>query len=303
MQKKKKRKIRLFDVVNTILLLTLTALFIYPLYFTIIASFSDPVAAATGKVVLWPKGFTAESYINVFKNKDIWIGYKNAIIYTFCATILQMVFLIPAGYAMSKKKLPFRKITNWYFIITMYVGGGLIPTYMLIKNMGIINKPYTLIIIYGGFSVYNMIIVRTFYMSSISESLFEAAEVDGCSQIKQFFYIGIPLAKAIIAVQILFAAVGIWNDWYGSLLYISDKRYLHLQAILRNILILNQKQLSAMDTSTMSETELLLLTKKAYMAESMKYSVIFIASLPMLILYPFIQKHFAKGVMVGSLKG
>lgn len=293
---------KIFGIVNTLLLLVITFLILYPLYFTIIASVSEPSEVVGGKVVFWPKGFSLDSYKAVFKEKSIWSGYRNSILYTLLGTLLNLILTIPAAYALSKKNMRFRRVINTYFVFTMFFSGGMLPGYLLVKDLGLINKPYTLIVL-GGLSVYNVIVARTYFMSSIPESIYEAAEIDGCSEFGKFFKIAIPLAKPIIAVITLYYAVGRWNDYFTSLIFISDSDYFPLQLVLRNILQGSQVKLSAMDTSSMASEELLYLIKQANLAEAMKYAVIFIASLPMLIIYPFIQKYFVKGVMVGSVKG
>ena len=188
-----------------------------------------------------------------------------------------------------------------YFVITMYVSGGMIPGYLLVKQLGLIDTRWALIIP-AGFSVYNMIITRTFFMSNISEELYEAARIDGCDEINTFFYIALPLSKAIIAVIALYVAVAHWNDYFSALLYLSSKRLFPLQYVLRNILILNQ-QMKNIITSSMSAKMVESLRQRSLMAEGMKYSTIFISSVPMLIAYPFVQKYFIKGVMIGALKG
>ena len=293
---------KIFGIVNTLLLLVITFLILYPLYFTIIASVSEPSEVVGGKVVFWPKGFSLDSYKAVFKEKSIWSGYRNSILYTLLGTLLNLILTIPAAYALSKKNMRFRRVINTYFVFTMFFSGGMLPGYLMVKDLGLINKPYTLIVL-GGLSVYNVIVARTYFMSSIPESIYEAAEIDGCSEFGKFFKIAIPLAKPIIAVITLYYAVGRWNDYFTSLIFISDSDYFPLQLVLRNILQGSQVKLSAMDTSSMASEELLYLIKQANLAEAMKYAVIFIASLPMLIIYPFIQKYFVKGVMVGSVKG
>lgn len=275
---------------------------LYPMYFTIIASFSEPYDVVQGNVTFWFKGFSVDSYIQVFKNKDIWMGYRNTLIYTVLGVTLSMLMTVPAAYALSKPKLKFRGFFTTYFVITMYFSGGLLPTYLVVKDMHLLNKPYTLIIL-GAFSVYNLLITKTYFQNSIPDSLFEAAEIDGCSQFKQFTHVALPLAKPIIAVITLYYAVARWNEYFNNLIYVSKSEYYSLQMILRNILLESQNALSSIDATSMDAEEMAYMVKRAYMAESMKYSVIFIASLPMLIIYPFIQKHFVKGVMVGSVKG
>lgn len=216
--------------------------------------------------------------------------------------MLNLVLTIPAAYALSKRFLWHRGLITTYFVIIMFFSGGLLPTYLVVKDLELINKPYTLIVL-GGFSVYNMIVTRTYFQTSIPESLYEAAEVDGCSQFRQFFRIALPLAKPILAVITLYYAVGRWNDFSTCLIYIKDANYYSLQMVLRNILLEGQNILKSVESSSMDAAQLAYVMKRAYLAEGMKYSVIMIASMPMLIAYPFVQKYFVKGVMIGSVKG
>lgn len=291
-----------FTVVNYTLLAILTLIILYPLYFTVIASISEPYEVVSGNVVLWPKGFTLESYAQIFHNEEIWTGFRNSTLYTVFGTMMSLILTIPAAYALSKKNLWGRGIITTYFVIIMYFSGGLLPTYLVVRDLGLLNQPYTLVII-GSFSVYNMVVARTYYQSSIPESLYEAAEIDGCSGFGQFFRIAIPLSKPIIAVIALYYAVGRWNDFYNSLVYITNSDYYSLQQILRNILLESQNALSAINGDTMSSEEMAYFMRRAYLAEAMKYAIIFVSSLPKLLIYPLVQKHFVKGVMVGSVKG
>ncbi len=293
---------RTFDTINVILLLLITLVIIYPLYFTVIASFSDPYAVAKGQVVFAIKGFTIEPYANVFRNDDIWIGYKNTIINTVLTVVYNLIVTIPAAYVMSRKGLKGKGVLMGYFVFTMYFGGGLIPGYLLVKNLGLMNTRWALIIP-AGFSVYNMIIGRTFFMSNMPDELYEAAKIDGASEFGIFFRIALPLAGAIIAVIALYVAVGTWNSWFNVLLYITNKKLYTLQYVLRAILIQNQ-EMNIINVNSMTNTDMMAsLMRRKYMAEGMKYSIIFIASVPMLIAYPFVQKYFVKGVMIGALKG
>ena len=291
-----------FTVINYTLLVIITLIILYPLYFTVIASISEPYDVVSGNVVLWPKGFTLDSYRQIFQNEEIWVGFRNSVAYTIFGTLMSLVLTIPAAYALSKKNLWGRGLITTYFVIIMYFSGGLLPTYLVVRDLGLLNQPYTLIII-GSFSVYNMVVARTYYQSSIPESLYEAAEIDGCSGFGQFFRIAVPLSKPIIAVIALYYAVGRWNDFYNSLVYITNSDYYSLQQVLRNILLESQNALAAIDGNTMSSEEMVYFMRRAYMAEAMKYAIIFVSSLPMLLIYPLVQKHFVKGVMIGSVKG
>jgi len=300
--KKKTKKISLFDIVNTVLLLVILFICLYPLYFTVIASVSNAGATASGKVLLWPVGFNMDAYKQVFAYKQIWVGYANTIYYTVLGTLFNIVLTIPAAYALSKKYLPARGTIMTIFLITMYFGGGMVPTYLLVKNLGLINNRLALIIL-GGVNVYNLIVTRVYFSSSISETLYEAADIDGAGEFKKFFSIALPLAKPILAVMVLYYAVAHWNEYFNALLYITDQAKEPLQTVLRKILILNQNALNeALLKSSLSADELLNSVKRAEAAYVMKYAVVFIASAPLLIAYPFVQKHFTKGVMIGALK-
>lgn len=301
MRKRKNMFDKVFDSVNIILLLIITLITIYPLYFTVIASFSDPYAVAGGKVILWPIKMTLEPYINVLKNDDIWIGYRNSIINTTVVVLYSLALTLPAAYALSKKVLRGRNVIMAYFVFTMYFSGGMIPFYLLIKNMGLMNNRLALILP-AGFSVYNMIIARAFFQSTIPEELYDSAKIDGCDEYRTFFQIVMPLSKAIIAVVALYVAVSHWNSWFRVLLFIDKKALYPLQYVLRYTLILNQ-QLTIVEYENMNIEELENLLRRQYMSEGMKYSIIFISALPMLIAYPFVQKYFVKGVMIGSIKG
>lgn len=275
---------------------------LYPLYFVIIASFSDPLEVGQGHLVLLPKGFTLDSYKEAFKEKSIWTGYRNSIYYTVVGTFCNLFFTIPTAYALSKKHMRFHGAITFYFVFTMFFGGGLLPYYLQVKSMGLLNTPYTLIIL-SGFSVYNVIVTRTYFTNSIPESLYEATQIDGGSEFDNFFRIALPLSKPIVAVISLYYAVAHWNSWFGGMLYVTKKAYQPLQTILRGILLEGELTLGRIDTSVLSESELAYYVKQSFLAETMKYSIIFIASLPMLIAYPFVQKYFVQGVMIGSVKG
>lgn len=300
--KKHRKKLKMFDVMNTIFMLLLVVVILYPLYYTVIASLSHYSAVAKGEVVWKPIGFSLESYQLVFQNRSVWTGYMNTIFYTVLGTLFNLYLTIPTAYVLSKKNMPLRNQLMTFFLITMYFGGGMVPSYMLIKNLGLINTRWVLILT-GGLSVYNMIVSRTYFSTSIPDSLYEAAEIDGAGEIKKFLSIAIPLAKPIIAVMVLYYAVGHWNSYFNALLYVSNRDYEPLQAVLRRILILNETALDSLIASgNATEEELMDATKKMEIAYTMKYAVVFIASAPMLIIYPFIQKYFAKGVMIGAVK-
>ena len=277
----------------------ITLVILYPLYFCIIASFSDPNSVVMGDTILWFRGFTTEAYKTILKEKSLLIGYRNSFIYMVLGTAYNLALTIPAAYVCAKKKLPGHKFILWYFFLTMYVNGGLIPNYIWFKKLGLVDNSLVMII-GSGVSAYYMIVARQFFLSSIPESLFEAAEIDGAGEFTQFFRIAIPLSKPIIAVIMLYYAFGKWNNYYTALIYLRNQDTWPLQLVLRQILLVTESAFS--DVSALDNNTLDYMVKKMYMIRSMKYAVILIASLPMLILYPFVSKYFTQGVMVGSVK-
>lgn len=299
---KRSRSDVIFDRINVIMLVLLLVVMMYPLYFTIIASLSDPYSVVKGNVYFWPIGFTLEPYANVLNNADVWRGYRNTLFYTVFGTLFSLMMIIPAAYVLSKKRLPGRTMFSWIFLITMYFNGGLVPTYLLVRSLNLINKPYTLIVL-GAMNVYNMIVARIYFQTAIPEELYESARMDGANDFVSFFRIALPLAAPITAVMTLFFAVGRWNDYFNALIYTSNRDYQPLQMVLRAVLLQNQALIAIKDTATMAAEELEAMARRAYMAEGMKYSLIFIASAPLLAAYPFVQKYFVRGVMIGSLKG
>jgi len=297
---KSRKKIQMFDVINVTLVFLITALMVYPLYFCVIASFSNPNQVALGRTLLWIQDFTLDIYKFVVEEDQLWIGYRNSIVYTILGTLWSLVLTIPAAYVLTKKYLPFRNLISWYFFLTMYVSGGMIPGYLLRKSLNLVDNPLVLVID-AGVSCYNMIVTRQYFSSNIPEALYEAAYIDGATEGQCFTKIAMPLAKPIIAVMALYYGVGNWNSYYTALIYIRDKNYYPLQLVLRNILINNQLALSNMDNLEAGAIEYLVY--RARMAEGMKYAIVFIASAPLLIAYPFVQKHFTKGIMIGGVKG
>ncbi len=295
-----KKKINSFDIINSILVILITLVIMYPLYFCVIASFSDPNKVALGRTYLWIKGFSLEAYSYVIKNRGLWIGYRNSIIYTILGTLYNLLLTIPMAYVLTKKYLPFRGLISWYFFITMYISGGLIPTYLNIKSLGLIDNPLVLII-GSGVSCYNLIVARQYFSSSIPQDIYEAAYIDGASEGKAFMKIAMPLAKPIIAVMALYYGTAHWNSYYNALLYIRDEKYMPLQLVLRKILLLGEMALSDIEFATEEQVEYLVHILNV--SQGMKYAIVFIASAPMLIAYPFAQKYFTKGIMIGAVKG
>lgn len=293
---------RVFLIIVYSLLILLALICAYPLYFTIIASISDPHSVYLGKISFLPKGFTTEAYELVFQNKMIWKGYLNSIFYTACGTFFNLLLTIPAAYALSKKQLIWRTPLTVFLSFTMYFSGGMIPTYLLFKSLGMLNN-MSVMIFAGGISIYNVIVTRTYFQNNIPESLCEAARIDGANEFQIFFRLVIPLSAPIIAVMTLYYAVGHWNNYFDGMVYLTNTNLQPLQVVLRKILIINENAYQeAILAETDSATLLQDAARRTYLAITMKYSVVFIASLPMLIIYPFIQKHFVKGVMIGAVK-
>lgn len=286
-------------VFNAFCLITSTfmmLLVLYPLIYVVSCSISDARYVAAGDVWLLPKGINFRGYKRVFQDPNIMTGYANTIFYTFFGTLLNLTLTLTAGYALSKKTLPGKGVIMIYILITMYFSGGIIPTYLLVKGLKLLDTRLVLIII-GAVSVYNLIIARTFFQS-IPAELEEAAIIDGCSTYRLFWNIVIPLSRALISVMVLYYGVGHWNSYFSALIYISSDSKKPLQIFLRKILILEQLSTNMVDSQSaelMYEAEQLKLL--------LKYSVIIVSSLPVLIIYPFLQKYFEKGVLLGSLKG
>ncbi len=289
-----------FDVINITIILLITLIMIYPMWYVLIVSFASPEEAVRGNLYFWPKSFTLEAYGKVFAEKKIWIGYLNTIIYTLSHTVYSLVLTILPAYALSKKKLPGRVAITWYFFATMFISGGLIPSYMLNKSLGLINTRWIMILGMGvGYS--NLVITRTYYQTSIPGEVYESAYIDGATEWQTFIRIALPLSGAIVAVMALYAAVGTWGSWYTAFIYITDQKKWPLQLRLRQILILDSTQ--SLDVQNMTLEDQMEMQHQAFLVTTMKYAIIFIACLPMLVLYPFVQKHFVKGVMIGSVKG
>lgn len=286
-------KVFLFIVYTTVILISLIIL--YPLWFVIIASISDPNMVATGEVLFLPKGITFEGFKYIFRDPRIWTGYYNTIRYTVVGTMLALFITIPAGYALSRNDMMGRSIIMKLLIVTKYFSGGLIPTYLVVKRLGLVNTPYVLMIL-GSFSVFNLILCRTYFINTMPIELQEAAEIDGCGIFQYFMKVVIPLSKSIIAIMVLYYAVGHWNSFFNGLIYVTDSKLYPLQLILRDILITGQ----SVDPTTVDPESLELMKQ---IARTIQYGVIIVSSLPVLVLYPFVQKHFVKGVMIGSVKG
>ena len=294
---------RAFTIILYALTALLTLICLYPIYFTVIASFSDPYSVYGGKVNLWPVGFSLDAYTMVFENSEIWLGYANTVFYTVAGTLFNLLLTIPSAYALSKKRMFGRGLLTGLFLFTMYFSGGMIPTYVMVKNLGLVNTRWVLVLM-GGLSVYNVIVTRVYFSSNIPEALYEAARIDGASELRIFGQLALPLSGPIVAVIALYYAVGHWNDYFTALIYATKKDYQPLSLVLRRLLIQNEAAyLGTMSDPNATEEMLAMALQRTYTAAAMKYSLVFISSAPMLIAYPFVQKFFVKGMMIGSLKG
>ena len=284
-----------FDLINTSLLGVLLIVVLYPLLYVVCASLSDPESVLQGSMWLLPKGFTLDAYKRVFENNDILIGYRNTVLYTLVGTAVNLIMTICAAYPLSRKDFYGRNAMTVFIAFTMFFNAGLIPNYIVITGLGLRNS-FWVMIIPGAVTVMNLIIMRTFFQNSIPEELYEAAFMDGCTNIQALFRIVLPLSRPVIAVMVLFYGVMHWNAFFNALIYLTDRSKYPLQLILREILI--QNRISDMiDASSES------IYRQQLLYETLKYAVIIVSSLPVLAIYPVLQRHFVKGVMVGAIKG
>jgi putative aldouronate transport system permease protein len=265
---------------------------LYPLIYIVSSSLSSPSAVSSGKVWLWPVDLSFEGYKAVLRNEQVLMGYANSLFYTACGTFISVALTIMIAYPLSKKTFVGRSTLMIFITFTMLFVGGLIPTYLVVKSLGLIDTRWALLIP-NAIWVWQVIIARTFFQNSIPDELSEAADIDGCSDIRFIFSVILPLAKPIVAVLSLMYAVGQWNAYFDALIYLKSQSLYPLQLILRSILILGSS--GNMDASEM--------IKQQQMAELMKYSLIVMASLPVLIIYPFVQRYFVQGMLIGSVKG
>ena len=285
---------------SVVLLLTLATLAVvtYPLIFVLSSSVSDPVRVVRGEVRLLPVGFTLEGYGRILQYAPIWRGYLNTILYTTGSVVVTLITTIPAAYVLSRRELRGRGILTAYFAFTMFFSAGLVPTYLAVQSYGMLNTCWPLIL-EGAVTMTNLIVVRTYFTTSVPKDLSEAAFIDGCSNIKLFLRIMLPLAKPVIAVIALYAAVAQWNSYFNPLIYLSDSAKYPLQVHLRNILVMGETT----DFMGADPEELADMVRLRQLRESMKYGLIVVSALPMLCVYPFLQRFFLKGIMMGSIKG
>lgn len=285
---------KVFNAIIYIILALLVLIVLYPLWLVVINSFSDANAVSLGKVTIFPVGFNLDAYIETFSYGKVMTGYLNSLYYTVVGTVLSLVLTIPVAYALSKRNLKGRGFMMGLFTLVMYFSGGLIPEYINIRNLGL-NNTREVVLLVGGLSVYNMIVARSFFESGVPHELEEAAEIDGCNQLQTFIRIVLPISKAMIGVITLYYAVAKWNGFTPSLYYQTmTPEYHSLQMVLRDLIMRAQNSVTMQGEDAVYYAELL---------NKIKYSVIVVASVPMLVIFPFVQKYFDKGVMLGSVKG
>lgn len=285
---------RVFMLINTAALTVIILIILIPLIFVVSASFSSPEAVIAGKVTLWPVDFSLQGYTTVFEHKKVWSGFGNSLFYTFFGTIFNVVMTIIAAYPLSRQDLVGRRFITLAFIFTMLFSGGLIPTYMVVRDLGLLNTRLAMILP-TGIGIFNLLITITFFRTTIPPELIEAARIDGANDFRAFGSIVLPLSRPIIAVLALFYAVNHWNSYFSALIYLHDQGLFPLQIVLREILIQN-----SIDASMLVDIEDLV--AREGLRELLQYSLIVVASVPILIIYPFAQKHFVKGMMIGSVK-
>src|SRR5699024_9784264 len=287
-----------FERINFLFVLILTLIIIYPLIFVVSASISDPNAVNTGKMWLWPVDITFDGFKRVFQNEAIWIGYKNTIIYTLVGTSLHLFVLLPCAYALSRKELMAKKVFLWIILFTMLFNGGFIPTYLIVQGLGMVNTMWAIVIpgVVGAWSVF---VARTFFQYTIPDQLVEASKLNVASDIYIFIRVVLRLSLPFIAMMALFHAVALWNQYFNALIYLTDEELFPLQLILRQILIINEVSADSAASAAGSAQSF---ADQVKTASLVKYAVIIVSALPLLIVYPFLQRFFVKGVLIGSVK-
>ena len=291
--KRLRGKIELFDIVLTLILLLLVAIFIYPLWYILVAAFSDPLDVVKDPLMMVPKQITLYNFNMLLSSSTVWLGYRNTLMYVALGTCINVALTILTGYALAQPELPARRQFNFMIVLTLFFSGGMIPEYLLVKNLGMLNTVWA-IVLPGAIATYNLMITRTYLIQQIPRDLTEAAEVDGSGEYRTFFTIILPLSKPIIAVIALFYASGHWNSFFSALIYLQNRALYPLQLFLREMLIQDQT-LGMMETESSSLVALYTIT--------LKYAVMTVSILPLLIVFPFVQKFCVKGVMIGAIKG
>ncbi|MFB5675937.1 carbohydrate ABC transporter permease [Paenibacillus terreus] len=298
---KETRSDRLFIILNYIYLSIAMIIVLYPVLYILSASVSDPRYVNSGEMWLFPKGLNVDGYKRVFENAKIWNGYTNTILYTVLGTLLNLAVTLPAAYALSRKDLVGRNFFMGMMLVTMFFSGGIVPTYLLIKSLGLMNSMGALILPVAA-SVWNIIVARTFFQSTIPHELQEAAQMDGCTNFRLFVRIILPLSGPIIAVMALFYGVSHWNSYFSALIYLTDESKYPLQLILRQILVLQEMTAETTGVAVSGDMAIAL-NNKADVASLVKYAAIIVSTLPVIVIYPFLQRYFVQGVMIGSVKG
>ena len=285
---------KVFNIVNAIIMGLLCLVIAYPLYYVLLASITDPIIVNSGKPLFYPEKVFLDGLKTTLAYTPLWVSYKNTFVYTLVGTIISLIATIPAGYSLSRKDLPGRRGVIFIFTFTMFFSGGIIPLYLTIKSLGIYNTIWAMVLPVAV-SAYNLIVCRSFFESGIPDELLEAAKVDGCSDFGFFFKIALPLSSTIIAVMALFYANAMWNQFFNALMYLQDDSKMPLQVVLRNLVLMNQANNMGSSGDAM--------IAKQKLAEQLKYCVVVMAAVPLMIVYPFVQKYFAKGVTIGAVKG
>lgn len=288
---------KVFGVINAIFIVFITIITLYPLIYVCSASISSPASVTSGRMWLWPTDITLEGYKRILKNTEIWTGYANTILYTVINVVISLAVTLPAAYALTVKALPGRKFLVFVFSVTMFFSGGMIPLYVVCRNLGLVNTLWA-VILPSATSMWYIILTRTFFQSTIPHELEEASEIDGCSVFATFLRIVLPLSAPIIAVMALYFGVGRWNSYFGEMIFLRDRTKFPLQLFLREILIIakfSEQNTNNADAITMAE--------QIRISSIIKYATMIVATLPVIAAYPFIQRYFVKGVMIGSIKG
>lgn len=286
---------RIFDCINVLVMAIIAVVIFYPLYFVLIASLTTPRVVNRGDFLLYPVEFFAGGYAKTFKYPPLWNGYLNSFLYTGLGTVISIAVTLSGGYALSRADMFGRRKLMLLFSFTMFFSGGMIPSYLLMRNLNIYDTLWVMVLP-GAISVYNLIVCRTFFESTLPRELLEAANIDGCSDFGFFFRIALPLSGTIAAVLALFYASAKWNSYFDALIYLMDDRKMPLQIVLRNLLLIGQ-------TTEMVTGDAKALAERKNMADQLKFCVIVVSAAPLMVIYPFLQKYFAKGVMIGAVKG
>lgn len=284
---------RLFDTINIIILIVLCLIVVYPLYYVVLASITDPAVVHTGKLLLYPEAPYFKGYAEALAYPQLISGYANTIWYTVLNAIVALCATIPAAYALSRRDLVGRRVVMFLFTFTMFFNGGIIPMFLTIKSLKIYNTAWALVLP-AAVSVYNLIVCRSFFESTLPQELLEAAQIDGCNDLRFFFTMAIPLSKTIIAVMLLYYATAMWNTFFNALMFLQDEAKMPLQVVLRNLVLSNQLSMSASGAE---------FAEKQKLVDQLKYVIITVSAVPLMIVYPFVQKYFASGVMLGAVKG